>query len=278
MKVLICVLMIIVILWSVFPLFWYGIIGFTEFGKIPTSLRLPEKFSLDGFRAILGIKSGSGYIRPGAKNVTPSIIDSVIISLLSVTICLLLTIGASYVFSRFKFRGSKLLFSSLLVARAIPPVSIVIPLYLLVSAYGLLDTYIGLVLPNVAFTICIATWLMKGFFDMIPIDLEEQARVDGASRMVILTRIVAPLAAPGIAVTAAFIFLMCWLEFLMALVLTRVAINPITIAIYGQISSLMIYYNEVSALSLISMIPLVIFFIVVGKHMVRGLTMGALKY
>jgi len=277
-KVLIWVLMIIVVLWSVFPLFWYGIIGFTEFGKIPTSLRLPERFNLDGFRAILGIKSGSGYIRPGAENATPSMIDSIIISFLSIVICLFLTIGASYVFSRFKFRGSKLLFNSLLGARAIPPVSIVISLYVLMSTYGLIDTYIGLALPNAAFTMCTAVWLMKGFFDMVPVDLEEQARIDGASRVVILVRIVAPLAAPGMAVTAGFIFLRTWQEFLMALILTKVAIKPIPIALYGQISSLMIYYNEVSALSLISMIPLVIFFIIVGKHMVRGLTMGALKY
>jgi ABC-type glycerol-3-phosphate transport system permease component len=111
----------------------------------------------------------------------------------------------------------------------------------------------------------------------VPVELEEQALIDGASRPKILAKITIPLAAPGIAVTAGFIFLRTWQEFLIPLVLTEAAIKPLPIAIFGQISSLMIYYNEVSASCLVSMIPLVIFFLFVGKHMVRGLTMGSLK-
>jgi multiple sugar transport system permease protein len=123
----------------------------------------------------------------------------------------------------------------------------------------------------------LAIWLLKGFFDTIPVDLEEQAAIDGATLLVTLRKIVLPLAAPGVAVTACFVFLASYIEFMFALILSRGGINTLPLAIAGYKSEHHVFYNEMAAASFISMVPLALFFYWVGRYMVSGLSIGALK-
>ena len=123
----------------------------------------------------------------------------------------------------------------------------------------------------------LAIWLTKGFIDGIPVEIEEAAFIDGATLLQVLRYVVMPLAAPGVAVTACFVFLASYIEFMFALILSRGSTNTLPLAIASYNSEHQTFYNEMAAASFISMIPLVVFFYFAGRYMVGGLTMGAVK-
>jgi len=196
---------------------------------------------------------------------------------MTVALCLALSVGAAYVFSRFRARALRVAFNGLLIVRMTPGVSLAVPIFLMMTQYRLVNTHVGLALVHTLLSLPLAIWLMKGFFDTIPPELEEAAAIDGASLLVALRRIVLPLAAPGVAVTACFVFLASYVEFMFALILSRGGINTLPLAIAGYKSEHQVFYNEMAAASFISMIPLALFFFFVGRSMVSGLSFGALK-
>jgi multiple sugar transport system permease protein len=253
--------------WTVCPFAWFFLVSLTVPGRIPRRFEIPDVMTAAGYREILA----------GTQSILPNAANSILVAGLAVVICLSLTVGAAYVFSRFSSWPLRALLSSLLVVRMTPGVSLVVPVFLLMLRYRLVDTHVGLALVYVLLSMPLAVWLMKGFFDTIPRELEEQAYVDGATLLGALRAVVLPAAAPGLAVTASFIFLGAYIEFLFALVLSRGRVVTVPLAIAGFVSEHQTFYNEMAAAAFVSMLPLAIAFYVFGRHMVAGLTLGALK-
>lgn len=274
-RVLLLVLAGLAGLWSLFPFTWYFLVSLTVPGHIPRRFEIPDVLTLRTYGAVL---FGGGYVDVGAKfSIVPNVINSFVIALGSVALSLGLSVGAAYVFSRFRSAALRLAFNGLLVVRMTPGVSLAVPIFLMMTQYRLINTRLGLTLVHALLSLPLAAWLMKGFFDTIPVELEEAAWIDGATLLGGLRRVVLPLAAPGLAVTACFVFLASYIEFLFALILSRGAINTLPLAIAGYKSEHQVFYNEMAAASFLSMVPLAIFFALAGRYMVGGLSLGALK-
>ncbi|KAB2875730.1 MAG: carbohydrate ABC transporter permease [Bauldia sp.] len=265
----------LVVVWSLFPFTWFFLTSLTTPGNIPRSFSLPETLTLEAYSTVL---FGSSAAVSGSKfSIVPNIVNSFIVAVVTVALCVVLSFGAAYVFSRYRSRGLDLAFNWLLLIRMTPALSLAVPIYLMMSGYGLTDTHIGLSLVYTMLSLPLAIWLMKGFIDTIPVEIEEAARIDGASFFQLLRHVLVPLAAPGIAVTACFIFLASYIEYMFSLILSRGNVETLPVAIAGYHSEHQTFYNEMAAASFISMIPLAVFFFFAGRYMVRGLTMGAVK-
>ncbi len=203
--------------------------------------------------------------------------NSLVIVGSAVLLSLLMGSLAGYSLARFSRLQQRLNFW-VLAPRMIPPVALVVPLFLMLQEVGLINKKLGLILVYTAFNLPFVAWMMRSFFQEIPVDLEEAAMVDGASRLRSFRDIVLPLAAPGLAATAIFSLIITYNEFFFALILTSTpaaATLPVgTAALIGKTQTL---YGEMAAAGVVAAVPLVIFALLVQRHLVRGLTMGAVK-
>ncbi len=207
------------------------------------------------------------------------LLNSIVIAGSAVLLSLLLGSLAAYALARFaRDLGEQKLNFWVLAPRMIPPVALVVPLFLILQKFGLINRQLGLILVYTAFNLPFVAWMMRSFFLEIPVDLEEAAMVDGASRLRSFREIVLPLVAPGMAATAIFSLIITYNEFFFALILTstpRAATLPVgTAALIGKTQTL---YGEMAAAGVVAAVPLVIFALLVQRHLVRGLTMGAVK-
>ncbi|MCK6452692.1 MAG: carbohydrate ABC transporter permease [Alphaproteobacteria bacterium] len=265
----------VVATWTVFPFAWYLLVSLTTPGHIPRRFEIPDVLTLRSYGAVL---FGGDFVEVGAKfSVLPNIVNSLIVASLAVAISISVSFGSAYVFSRRRSRLLTIAFNGLLLIRMTPAVSLAVPIFLMMSGYGLLDTHIGLALVHAMLSMPLSIWLIKGFIDGIPVEVEEAAYIDGASFVQVLRHVVVPLAAPGVAVTACFVFLASYIEFMFALIMSRGTADTLPLAIAGYHSEHQTFYNEMAAASFISMIPLALFFYLAGRYMVGGLTMGAVK-
>jgi multiple sugar transport system permease protein len=194
---------------------------------------------------------------------------------------LALTIGtpAAYAFSRIKFAGSENLASTILSMRFMPPIAVAIPLFLMIKAIGLQNTYFGLILPYTAFSLPLVVWILIGFFDEIPREIDEAAYVDGCSHWVIFWRVMAPLVRPGMVTAALFGAIFIWNEFLVALyVIDSRSLQTISLGAATLVSAQRpIDWNIAAAVGIVTVIPILIFSLLVQRYIVRGLTAGAVK-
>jgi len=180
-------------------------------------------------------------------------------------------------FARFPFPGAGVVRFLILVTRMVPRVALVVPYFLMMIRAGLLDTRAGLVLAYISFALPFAIWLLVGFFEDVPREVEEAALVDGCSTLRSFLVITVPLAAPGIVVTSIFTFLLAWNEFLFALVLSGVHAKTLPVVIAGFNTDVGPLYNDMSAAATIVMIPTILLTLILQRHVVRGLTLGAVK-
>jgi multiple sugar transport system permease protein len=207
------------------------------------------------------------------------LLNSIIIVGTAVFLSLVIGSLAGYSMARFaKDQAQQKLNMWVLVPRMIPPVALVVPLFLILQHLGLINKQLGLILVYTAFNLPFVAWMMRSFFKEIPIDLEEATMVDGASRLRSFWDVVLPLAAPGLVATSIFSLLITFNEFFFALILTSTpaaATLPVgTAALIGKTQTL---YGEMAAAGVVASVPLVIFALLVQRHLVRGLTMGAVK-
>jgi len=208
------------------------------------------------------------------------LINSVIVTSASVAIALALGTSAAYVLARFRLRAGmqRYIGFSLLVVRLMPPIVIIVPLFLAAQQLGLLNTQVSLIIVYAAFNVTIVVWMMESFFREIPVDLEEAAMVDGDTRFSAFRRIVLPLAAPGLVATGIFAAITTYNEFLFALVLTSTpAAETMPVGAATLIGRINVDWGAMSAAGVIGALPIVIFSVLVQRHLVRGLTMGAVK-
>jgi len=206
--------------------------------------------------------------------------NSIIVTFVSVAVALILGTQAAYVLARFRLRGGmhRYVGFSLLMVRLLPPIVIIIPIFLVAQQVGLLNTRLSLIVVYAALNVTIVVWMMESFFREIPVDLEEAAMVDGDTRFTAFRRIVLPLAAPGLVATGIFAAITTYNEFLFALVLTSTpAAETMPIGAATLIGRINVDWGAMSAAGVVGALPIVIFSIFVQKHLVRGLTMGAVK-
>lgn len=206
------------------------------------------------------------------------IANSAIVTALTVLICLLFGTFAAYSISRYRFRGRNQLLLFFLISRMFPVVLLLIPLFVMLRRVGLLDSHFGLALAYSTFLLPLTIWILKGFFDAIPTDLEDSARIDGCTRLGTLFRIILPLARSGLAATAIFIAISAWNEFLLALMLTTSqGSRTWPVGLQLMVGEFQLPWGQLSAGGMISIIPIIVFFALIQKSLIRGLTAGAVK-
>ncbi|MFV0493118.1 MAG: carbohydrate ABC transporter permease [Pseudorhodobacter sp.] len=205
------------------------------------------------------------------------ILNSLIVALGSTAFSLTIGSLAAYAISRIRHKRMNDVAFWILSMRMFPPIAVVVPYYIIFKAAGLLDTPLALIIVYSTANIPLTVWLMKGFFDEVPMALEEAAAVDGYGLLETFWRVTLPLAAPGLAVSAVFCFIFSWNEFLFALMLTGSEAQTATVAVMSFWSSDAVQWGRIMAGSFIILIPGVIFVLTCQRWLVRGLTMGSVK-
>jgi multiple sugar transport system permease protein len=202
--------------------------------------------------------------------------NSLTITAAATGIALALGTPAAYILARTGLGGQGLPFAILLV-RMTPPIAMIVPFFLFAKAAGLLDCSLAVIATYAFFTLPVVVWMMLGFFGELPVELEEAAQVDGCSRPRAFLQVVLPLAAPGLAATAILTALLTWNEFLFALVLTRARTRTLPVLVNFFVTQRTVDYGLMCAMGVLMAAPMVLFGLLVQKHLVRGLTLGAVK-
>ncbi|MEQ1523256.1 MAG: carbohydrate ABC transporter permease [Aestuariivirga sp.] len=257
-----CLLVII----FVFPVYWLFIISFKTPDEIfafppvwyPNSIQFSNYFVL--------FKDGD------AKTV----LNSLILATVSTFFAMILGTIAAYSLVRFKTGGENLAVW-IISQRMMPPVAIVFPVFLLYVFFGWVDTFFGLILLYTAFNLPYVIWMMRGYIEDIPLELEESALVDGCSRWAVLWKVVMPMARSGLFATAVFTFVFAWNEFLFALVLTRTEVTTYTVQVTHYFGGQSNFWAKIAAMSVLGTIPVFIAVATMQRYLVRGISMGAVK-
>jgi len=203
--------------------------------------------------------------------------NSILIGLTSTILVLAIAIPSAYTLSRLDFKGKKDLGFWILTTRMAPPVGILIPYFLIFRKLGLIDTRISIIVMHVAINLPLSIWILKGFFKEVPGEMEEAAFIDGSSRWGAFFRVILPLTAPGIGATSILCFILSWNELMFALTLSGTHSKTVPVALYNFIAYLEIHWGPLMAASTLILLPVMIFFIIVQKQLVKGLTFGALR-
>jgi multiple sugar transport system permease protein len=206
-----------------------------------------------------------------------SLMNSTVTATSTTVLALLLGVPAGYAFSRARFRAQRVVSLWTLTTRMAPPIAFGIPFFLIYKDLGLIDTRLGLVVIYLTFNLSLVIWMMRAFFDGVPRSLEEAAYIDGAGIATAFVKIALPLAAPGLATTAIFTFLLAWNDFFYSLLLTRSEAVTAPVAIVNFMNYESWEWGKVAAAATMIMLPVVALSIVVRKYIVRGLTAGAVK-
>ena len=261
------VLAAFLLVWA-FPIVWSVLNSFkTEQDILAYPPKLLFAPTIAAYRDVL---SGSGSI-------LPNLVSSMIIAVGTTIITIVLAVPAAYALARLRFPGKRTSGFYVLATQMLPPVGIIIPYFLILRNIGWIDTYQGIILIYLSFSLPFAIWLLVSYFEEIPYEMEEAAYLDGASRWRTLWRIVVPQARGGIAVAVVFVFLNAWNEFLFAVVLSGNTVRPVTVAMFNFVSVEQTLWNKLAAVSVLAMLPVVILGVLAQTHIVKGLTVGAVK-
>jgi len=228
---------------------------------------LPLESRLGNFLEVLGDPSFQGWLRA-----------SLVVALMSTAIVVLAATPAAYYTARHRFPGRSAFLLLVLVTQMFSPTALVVGLYRQFFELGLVDTYAALILTNAAFNLAFAVWILRAFFATIPREIEEAAAVDGCGRLRTLARVVLPLSLPAIVTAVIFAFIAAWNEYIVALTLmTDPARKPLTVGITSYVTAYVQHWNYLFAASVLAIVPVVVLFAVIERHLVGGLTAGSVK-
>ncbi|MCD7107512.1 carbohydrate ABC transporter permease [Rhizobium sp. DKSPLA3] len=233
---------------------------------------IPQEITLDAYRAMFG---GVGQ---GGIPIWDYFRNSLIVSITSTVIALAIGMSGGYAFARFRFSGKSGAFLGLMLTRSVPGIALSLPLFIVYSRIGIIDTHFGLILTYVALNVPFTIWLIDGFFRQVPRDLAEAAQIDGCTRWQAFWQVEFPLAGPGIASAGIFSFLTCWNEYALASQLTRsVTSKTLPVGLLDYTSEFTIDWRGMCALAVIMILPALALTFAIQKHLVSGLTFGAVK-
>jgi len=213
----------------------------------------------------------------GGRSVDTYLINSLVVTLVSSALAVFLGAMAAYGLARFRFRGNRDIAFYILSTRFAPPVGFIVPIYLMVARSGLLDSQVALIIVYTSMNLSFVTWIMRGFFVEIPAEIEEAALVDGYTRWQIFLRVALPLVRPGLAATGILSAIFSWNEFLFASILAPGDAATIPVYLSAFSASMNIDWGEYMAVGTMAVMPIMIFTLVLQRHLVRGLTFGAVR-
>jgi ABC-type glycerol-3-phosphate transport system permease component len=252
-----------------FPLYWMVVTAMLDGASIfrYPPLLYPPRLSLDSFAAVMQTRPMMRWLG-----------NTVFVTVTSTVLALLLSVFGAYSLSRFRFRGRLVAVSAILMTQMLPPPLLVIPLFVLFRDMRLLNTFSGLVVSYTTFTLPLCVWLLKGFFDSVPTELEEAAMVDGCSRVGALFRIILPLSLPGIAATAVLAMITGWNEYILPVTLINEQSKWVLgIGLSSFIGEYQIPWNQIAAAAIVMVLPVVVAFAFLQKYLISGLSAGSLK-
>lgn len=270
---------------ALFPIYWLFTCAFKD---VRSLYAFPPKYvpftdfepKSSAFYLILGLEKAGETVMRGVP-ITVAYGNSFVVAACSSLLAVAIGVPAAYGLARFKYvrwKNESIAFF-ILAQKFLPPIAMVLPIFLIYKMLHLLDTHLGLIILHTAFNLPFVVWLMRAFIDELPRELEEAARIDGCSDFGALMRIVLPLSAPGLVVTAIFCFIFSWNELLMALILTyqKAVTLPIYISGLAFSSGLTFFSPSVFAIVSIAILPVIILSILIQRYIVKGLTFGAVK-
>lgn len=275
-----------------FPIFWWGLTSIKPKSAIfnkdevvvfdfePTLINYRVTVLGENPAELTGGSTGSATtMGTGGENSFDgrrTLLDSIVVAIGSTIFTVIMAVGAAYALSRMPFRGNQLYLNWVLSYRFLPPVAIIIPVVFMFHNLGLRDTHLGLILVHSLINLPIAVLLLKSFLDDVPKDVDQAAMIDGATRWQSFRLVVLPMIKGGVAATAVLCFVFSWTEFLLSLFLTS-DIRTLPVKITTFVTSTGSEWGFISALGTSAMLPSFIFILLVQRHLVRGLTMGAVK-
>ncbi len=233
---------------------------------------VPGDLNLDNYRAMFGA------VGEGGVTVIQYFTNLLFISVTSTLIAILVGMAGGYAFARYRFKGKASIFIGLMLTRAVPGVSLSLPLFIVMAKTGLIDTHIGLILVYVALNVPFTIWLIDGFFRQVPIELAEAAEIDGCTRWQAFWRVEFPVARAGVASAGIFAFLTSWNEYALASQLTRSTFSKtMPVGLRDFTSEFTINWGGMCAFAVLMIIPALILTFLVQKHLIAGLTFGGVK-
>ncbi|GAA1234255.1 N,N'-diacetylchitobiose transport system permease protein [Microbacterium phyllosphaerae] len=260
------------IVWA-FPVYWMINTAFKPRSEMLSSTPhfLPESPTLDNFFTAIGKGQFHIYLQNSVIVVTGAVVFAIVLGLF-----------AAAALSRFRFRGRRPILVLILIVQMLPGTALLIPQFLIFNSMGLLGTYWGLILSYVASVLPFSIWVMRGFFLAIPIELDEAARIDGATTWQVLTRVLFPLVMPGIISSSVFAFIAAWNDYIVAFTFMKdqanytlpVWLNSFTVSVGGEMGT--DYGGQMAAATLFAL-PVVVFFMIIQRNLVTGMSAGAVK-
>lgn len=267
-KVLVYTAATVICLAVAFPIYWMLLTSLRGSG-FPSGNLLPDPrdFTLEAYANVFDMFPFATWYR-----------NSVVVAVATTVIALVVAMFSAYAMARFEFRGRGAFGLAILLSQALPAVLIAVPLFSLLADLNLLNTYPGLVLSYVARALPFSIWMLWGFFQNLPHELEEAAQIDGLTRIGALFRIIFPLSAPGIAAVMLFTFVLAWEEYLLSLmVMSTDAMTTLTVGAARMIGGQAVLWGELMAYSAMMTLPVAIIFAVAQRYLVAGITAGAVK-
>jgi multiple sugar transport system permease protein len=259
----------VVVLVALVPVLWIVSLSFKNPTTIGDGSFWPKQWTLQNYRGIFK-----------TTEFTRALVNSIGIALISTFIAVLFASMAAYAVARLRFPGKHVLIGMSLLIAMFPAISLVTPLFNIERTLGLFDTWAGLIIPYVTFGLPLAIYTLSAFFREIPWELEKAAKMDGATPFQAFTKVIAPLAAPGMFTTAILVFILCWNDFLFAISLTsttRARTVPAAIGFFTGDSQFTAPTGSIAAASVIITIPIIVFVLLFQRRIVAGLTSGAVK-
>lgn len=261
------VALLLLAVWA-FPVLW-GLL--TSFKTERDVLAYPPKVfftpTLDNYREVIS----------GGSSILPNLWSSLVVSGWATFLTMLFAVPAAYALARLRYPAKRASGFYVLATQMLPPVGLIIPFYLVLQKIGGLDSYSGLTAIYLTFSLPFAVWLMVSYFEDIPYEMEEAALLDRAGRLRTLWYVILPQVRGGIAVTTIFVFLNAWNEFLFAVVLGGNKVRPVTVAMYNFISLEQTQWARLAAGAMLAMAPVILIGLFAQRHIVKGLTVGAVK-
>jgi multiple sugar transport system permease protein len=263
----------LVVIFALIPVVWLISISLKPPEALTDQKFIPSDVSFDNYKSLFeGGIDDSPFIKP--------LINSIGIALITTAISIVLASFCAYAIARLEFPGKRVILAGALAIAMFPPISTVGPLFDMWRALGLYDTWLGLIIPYLTFSLPLAIYVLVAFFREIPWDLEQAAQVDGATPFQAFRKVIVPLAAPGVFTAAILVFIFCWNDFLFAISLTSSDASrtvPAALAFFTGESSFTAPTGSIAAAAVVVTVPIIVFVLIFQRRIVAGLTAGAVK-
>ncbi len=275
-KLFLYLIVLLIVVWTIAPFLWLIISSFSyqiDLLSIPLQW-IPKRITLDNYQQLFLYK---GNFNVNAALFTSSITNSMVIAFTTTLLAIVLGVLAAYALARVKFPGSNYYMIFMMGAQMIPPIAIVIPLYVILRKLGLYDTRWGIILVYQSFVLPLVIWLMQSYFATIPSEIEDAARIDGCNRIQALVRVILPLSGPGLVSVIVFAFIASWNEYLYAFIYSSVDAKTLPVLIGEFSTKLGLEYLKIAAAGVLASLPPIILALIFQKYLIKGLTAGAVK-